>query len=97
VRVAPTTWVTVSPKFGMSGGLPVLDGALARANEIKLPIGKEADVQRLAKLIDGKVTTGEIWLQPISRSAKATDACLRAALKRNWKVSVQIHQFLGVR
>jgi 7-carboxy-7-deazaguanine synthase len=67
VRVAPETWVTVSPKLGMPGGFTVLDEALARANEIKLPIGKRADVERLAALIAGKITTDEIWLQPLSR------------------------------
>jgi 7-carboxy-7-deazaguanine synthase len=97
VRVAPETWVTVSPKLGMPGGFPVLDQALARANEIKLPIGKRADVERLAALIAGRIITDEIWLQPLSRSQKATELCLGQAIERNWKLSVQIHQFLGVR
>jgi len=97
VRVAPETWVTVSPKLGMPGGFAVLDQALARANEIKLPIGKRADVERLAALIAGRITTDEIWLQPLSRSQKATELCLHEAVARNWKLSVQIHQFLGVR
>ena len=97
VRVAPETWVTVSPKLGMPGGFAVLDQALARANEIKLPIGKRADVERLAALIAGKIITDEIWLQPLSRSQKATELCLGQAIERNWKLSVQIHQFLGVR
>jgi 7-carboxy-7-deazaguanine synthase len=97
VRVAPETWVTVSPKLGMPSKFAVLDAALARANEIKLPIGKLSDVERLSALIAGKTTTDEIWLQPISRSQKATELCLRQAIERNWKLSVQIHQFLGVR
>ena len=97
VRVDPATWVTVSPKLGMPGGFAVLDEALARANEIKLPIGKVSDVEKLSALIAGKITTDEIWLQPISRSAKATELCIRYATARNWKLSVQIHQFLGVR
>jgi 7-carboxy-7-deazaguanine synthase len=97
VRVAPKTWVTVSPKLGMPGKFPILDAALARANEIKLPIGKASDLERLSALIVGKVTTDEIWLQPISQSQKATEVCIRCATERNWKLSVQIHQFLGVR
>jgi len=97
VRVAPGTWVTVSPTAGMPGGFAVLDAALARADEIKLPVGKPADVERLAGLIDGKVATDEIWLQPISLSRKATELCLAEAVARNWKLSVQIHRFLGVR
>lgn len=97
VRVAPETWVTVSPKLGMPGGFVVRDEALARADEIKLPVGKMADVERLSALIAGKITTDEIWLQPISRSQKATELCLSQAIARNWKLSVQIHQFLGVR
>jgi 7-carboxy-7-deazaguanine synthase len=97
VRVTRETWVTVSPKLGMPGGFAVLDEALARANEIKLPIGKRADVERLAALIAGRITTNEIWLQPLSRSQKATELCLSQAIDRNWKLSVQVHQFLGVR
>ena len=54
-------------------------------------------MERLAALIAGKITTDEIWLQPLSRSQKATELCLREAIARNWKLSVQIHQFLGVR
>ncbi len=97
VRVAPQTWVTVSPKLAMPGGFSVLDEALSRADEIKLPIGKASDVERLSALIAGRTTTEEIWLQPISRSPKATELCIRSATERNWKLSVQIHQFLGVR
>ena len=97
VRVAPETWVTVSPKLGMPGGFAVLEEALARANEIKLPIGKMADVDRLTALIAGRITTDEIWLQPLSRSQKATELCLSQAIERNWRLSVQVHQFRGVR
>src|SRR4051794_11723126 len=79
------------------GGFAVLDEALARANEIKLPIGKRADVERLAALIAGRIITDEIWLQPLSRSQKATELCLGQAIERNWKLSVQIHQFFGLR
>src|SRR3954451_21546059 len=48
----------------------------------------------LAALIAGKIITDEIWLQPLSRSQKATELCLHEAIAHNWKLSVQIHQFL---
>ena len=39
------TWVTVSPKIGMKGGLPVLVSALERANEIKHPVATEHHIE----------------------------------------------------
>ncbi|VTP60469.1 7-carboxy-7-deazaguanine synthase [Serratia rubidaea] len=37
VRCTENTWVTVSPKVNMRGGMKVLDQALTRADEIKTP------------------------------------------------------------
>lgn len=97
IRVAEKTFVTLSPKYDMPGGLKVLDSALSRANELKLPIGKRADVAELAEKIKGKHHAEAIWLQPLSRNPKATQICVDEAIARNWKVSVQIHAFLGLR
>lgn len=41
------TWVTVSPKVGMKGGLQVLEQAINRANEIKHPVAREKTLKRL--------------------------------------------------
>ncbi len=97
LRVAANTFVTVSPKIDMPGGFAVLDSALARADELKLPVGKLADIAAFEALIAGKDVTPLVWLQPISRSKKATALCVDEAIKRNWRVSVQIHAFLGLR
>ena len=45
------TWVTVSPKIGMKGGLPVLVSALERANEIKHPVATERHIEELDALL----------------------------------------------
>lgn len=97
VRVAPGVWVTVSPKLDMPGGLAVRDDAMARADEWKLPVGKQADIDRALALIGDRPRPAEIWLQPLSRNSKATELCIAEATRLGFKVSVQIHQFLGLR
>lgn len=81
--------MTVSPKCGMPGRRSVLGEALRRANEIKHPVGKPADIQNLLSL--------PIWLQPFSQGREATELCIREATARNWRVSIQTHKFIGVR
>jgi 7-carboxy-7-deazaguanine synthase len=97
VRVSTETWVTVSPKLDMPGNFAVLTEALRRADEIKLPVGKAADLEKFDRVLTGEIADKEIWLQPLSCSEKATELCLEQAIARNWKLSVQIHRFLGVR
>lgn len=98
VRVDPRTWVTVSPKIGMPGGFAVRRDALERANEIKHPVGKPADVERLAQLLaEHGVRPPLVWLQPLSQSEKATEICMVAARDLDWRVSIQTHKFIGVR
>jgi 7-carboxy-7-deazaguanine synthase len=105
IRIDPRAFVTVSPKVGMPGGLKVRDDALLRADEIKMPVGKPADVERLRAVIGqlmaakgvraGGVPT--VWLQPLSQSEKATALCVEAATTHGWRISVQTHKYLGVR
>lgn len=97
IRAEQHVWVTLSPKFDMPGGLSVLDNALARADEWKIPVGKQGDVDRALALLDGKPRPPEVWLQPLSRNAKATELCIAEATRLGFKVSVQIHAFLGLR
>lgn len=98
VRVSAATWVTCSPKIDMPGGFAVREDAVARADEIKMPVGKPADVEKLrAFLATYRTTTANIWLQPLSRSPKATALCIDAAAEHGWRVSIQTHQFIGVR
>lgn len=101
VRVAPSAWVTLSPKVGMPGGFRVLPEAVRRADEIKWPVGKPADVDALlAFLREHKSAAGydqPVWLQPLSRSPKATALCVEAATRHGFRVSIQVHAFIGVR
>jgi 7-carboxy-7-deazaguanine synthase len=99
IKVVTETWVTVSPKLNMPGGLPVLDEALARANEIKMPIGKNTDIAVLHELLDRGVHRPDvaICLQPLSLSRAATDICKLNAIANNWRVSIQTHRLAGWR
>ena len=98
IRVPASTFVTVSPKLDMPGGLLVLQEALERANEIKFPVGKEADVQKLLdRVIPFVDDDTPIWLQPLSQSKSATALCVKAATEHGWNISIQTHKFIGVR
>lgn len=97
IQANPYTWVTVSPKVGMPGWRSVLAEALRRANEIKHPVGKPGDIQNLLSLPIDHALKPEIWLQPLSQSPKATELCIREATARNWRVSIQLQKFIGVR
>jgi 7-carboxy-7-deazaguanine synthase len=81
----------------MPGHKIVRADAVERANEIKMPIGKPADVDKLLYFIDTFKPEAPIWVQPISTSERATELCIKAATKHGWRVSVQAHKFLGVR
>jgi Organic radical activating enzymes len=99
VRVDESAWVTLSPKIGMPGGLSVLASSVERANEIKMPVGKLADVAKLTNFLRHHNCDGQrmVWLQPLSQSPKATALCVKAASEHHWRVSVQTHKYLGVR
>ena len=98
ISVAPRTWVTGSPKIGMAGGYNVILQALRRADEIKFPVGKQSDIDKLEHQILPHTRPGaKVWLQPLSQSQKATALCIDTAKRRNWNVSVQTHKYIGVR
>ena len=97
VNVYHKTWVTVSPKVDMLGGLEVLNSALLRANELKMPINGLNDVKNLQKLVK-KLNHGQlVWLQPVSQKPQNTELCVEAAKNNNWRVSIQTHKYMGVR
>lgn len=97
VNVYHKTWVTVSPKVDMLGGLEVLNSALLRANELKMPINGLNDVKNLQKLVK-KLNYGQlVWLQPVSQEPQNTELCVEAAKNNNWRVSIQTHKYMGVR
>lgn len=87
------TWITCSPKFNMPAGKEVLQEALDRANEIKMPVGEQADIEQIKTYNFNK----PIYLQPLDTKEKATKICIEEAAKNGWKVSIQYHKFLGIR
>lgn len=97
VLASPATWVTVSPKIGMPGGYKIMPEALNRADEIKMPIGKPADILRLKDVLLERPKMRLVWLQPLSQSKKATKLCIEEATKNGWRISCQTHKYLGVR
>ncbi|MEX3937704.1 7-carboxy-7-deazaguanine synthase QueE [Paraburkholderia phymatum] len=97
--VTPSTFVTTSPKYGMPSGRPVLDEALARANEIKYPVGKQRDIDIVLERLDPiqRARGTPIWLQPLSLSSRATGICMKAAHRYGWRVSLQTNKFINIR
>jgi 7-carboxy-7-deazaguanine synthase len=95
----PFDWVTVSPKIDMPGGRLVLPGPMSVADEVKMVIGKTADIAALDALLDRcPIRPGAVVsLQPVSQSEKATRLCVETAMARNWRVSIQVHKVMGVR
>ena len=97
IKVPAQTWVTVSPKINMRGGYPVLKSAMERANEIKHPIAMMKHVEELEQLIEEcGVSPKLIYLQPISQKAKATQLAIEVCTEKNWRLSVQVHKYLGI-
>jgi len=99
INCDPRTWVTLSPKINMAGGLDVLKSSYERADEIKFPIGKQKHIDTLLKLVDDWYFPDhvQIWLQPLSQSKKATELCVETAMKHNFKLSLQTHKYANVR
>jgi 7-carboxy-7-deazaguanine synthase len=95
VHVPKATFVTVSPKIDMPGGKTVLRESLHRANEVKHPVGRLVDVEKLDALL-GDYKPPVVWLQPLSQSEKATDLCVDVCMARNWRISIQLHKYVGL-
>lgn len=90
------TWVTVSPKIGMKGGLSIDQQALSRANEIKHPVAKQSHIEQLDNLLEGLSPQPQVALQPISQQPRATQLCIDTCVSRNWRLSVQLHKYLDI-
>lgn len=93
---AELDWICVSPKIGMPGGRTVLREVVELADEIKMVIGKPADLDKLDDLLDGATLkpTAQICLQPMSVSVAATKFCIETVQARGWRLSVQTHKYL---
>lgn len=91
-------WVCVSPKIEMPSGKQVLVDALASADELKHVVGRQRDIAQLDYLLTTFVHKPnlQICLQPISQSNKATKICIDTVQQRGWRLSVQMHKYIGV-
>lgn len=97
IQAPAQTWVTVSPKVNMAGGYTVLQSALDRANEIKHPVAMEKHVDELLQLLQHTdIKAKLIYLQPISQQRRATELAIAMCKKYNWRLSVQVHKYLGI-
>ncbi|MBV7317440.1 7-carboxy-7-deazaguanine synthase QueE [Shewanella sp. NIFS-20-20] len=97
VLCSANTWVTVSPKIKMKGGLEVLSQALIRANEIKHPIALQKHIDQLDEVLVGIDVANKIMcLQPISQQPRATELAMATCIARNWRLSVQTHKYLNI-
>jgi 7-carboxy-7-deazaguanine synthase len=92
-------WACVSPKLNMPGGKEVCLETLAQADEIKHVVGRQADIDNLDDLLAAAQPPAntQICLQPVSTSPKATELCLETVMARGWRLSVQMHKYIGVK
>jgi 7-carboxy-7-deazaguanine synthase len=97
INVSDDCWVTVSPKVNMRGGYPILNSAMKRANEIKHPVATETHVADLKSLLEKhEVSSTPIYLQPISQKKRATELAIQTCIQNNWRLSVQVHKYIGI-
>ena len=97
VLVSDKCWVTVSPKINMRGGYDILASAMKRANEIKHPIATAQHVDDLkALLLEYSIENTPVYLQPISQKTRATELAIETCIANNWRLSVQVHKYLGI-
>ena len=84
-------------QVNMRGGYPILKSAMVRANEIKHPIATEQHCKDLKELLaEHNITTTPVYLQPISQKARATELAIATCIANNWRLSVQVHKYLGI-
>ena len=97
VLVALADHLCVSPKLDMPGGLAVLPNVMSCATEVKMVIGRQADIDALDELLERCPTLGQVYLQPLSCSSRATQLCIDTCLERgDWRLSIQTHKGLGL-
>jgi len=96
-------WTAVSPKITWCGedAKPV-QSMLGRADEIKWLVGKEQDIEELKAFLEEVSSLGfadgpfkRVTLQPISQSGQATEIAYQACLEYGWRLSLQMHKYLG--
>ena len=95
---AVPSWLTVSPKVGMSGGRVIVPEVVRSANELKWVVGRQEHVADLVAFLDRHPIRSHalIWLQPMSLSGAATAVCVRACLEHGWNLSVQVNRLVNL-
>ncbi len=96
-------WITVSPKTAWCGkAATVAKSAIGRADEIKWLIGTEDDIGKLQEFLEEVKELGffdgpfkRVTLQPIWGVPKAHEIAFRACLEHGWRLSLQMHKYLG--
>jgi len=97
IQTSEKCWVTVSPKVNMKGGFKILTSAMQRANEIKHPVATEQHIADLKTLLhDHQVSSTPVYLQPISQKKRATELAIESCIANNWRLSVQVHKYIGI-
>ena len=90
ILCAKTSWITLSPK-----AKPVLAENWEKASEVKVPVRDEQDIARYERELR-KISQEKISLQPVSCDAKATALCVRICQQNNWRLSLQLHKYIGI-
>jgi 7-carboxy-7-deazaguanine synthase len=99
IKATPDTWITLSPKIDMPRKKVVLESALRRANEIKMPVTAIADIEKLQQLLLQNIINPQaiIMLQPVSCDAAATALCIKECMEHQWRLSIQTHKYTHIR
>lgn len=95
--VSPLAWITLSPKEHVNPKYPVKEIFWTRANEIKLVVstGEEVDFYRNCLVENMNIP---VYLQPEWEKRDRAIPIILELLKQhpNYKLSLQIHKFIGV-
>jgi organic radical activating enzyme len=101
VEASSWDYLTLSPKLTIPNPPHVYPEIFALADEVKFPIGRRTDVDKALKFYDRMVKTTlhhpVISFQPLSKSRIATMVCIDAAKQHGANLSIQIHQYLGIK
>ena len=93
-------WICISPKlFALIQDQEDLKKRiLEEADELKFVVTHESEIEQILDFLDFyKWYDAEVCLQPVSNDPEMTKVCYDAVIKNGWRLSLQIHKFLGVK
>ncbi len=100
LRYGMLDWITVSPKVGR--GFDALRAWAQTfpqwryASELKLLVESKVDILPWVRLLKEYKYEGKVSVQPISQGTGATSVAIKASLKYGWRLSVQLHKYVGL-